>query len=151
MATHRRIDWHERIKAVGREYGVARQAVDDYVAALQRGDAALPPNTQRRDANTMAENLEGTYLIRLFSAFETGLRSYWQSVRDTIPPAKDLIDSVTARHEISIDWCDEVHEVREYRNSLVHESDEEVDPVPLAEAQGRLSRFFSKLPFEWSV
>jgi hypothetical protein len=151
MAAVRRIDWHERIKAVGREYEVARQAVEDYAAALQRGDAELPPQTTRRDANTMAENLEGTYLIRLFAAFETGLRSYWQSVRDTVPLTRVLIDSIAARHEISLDWCDAVHQVREYRNSLVHESDEQVDPISLADAQGRLSRFFSKLPFEWNT
>lgn len=99
----------------------------------------------------MADNLEATYLIRLFAAFETGLRSYWQSVRPTVPPVKDLIDSVTARREISLDSRDEVHQVREYRNSLVHETDEEIEPVTLADAQSRLSRFFSKLPFEWVV
>jgi hypothetical protein len=151
MVKERRTDWHERINAVEREFQVARRAVDDFVAALRRGEAKLPPQTSRRDANTMADNLEGTYLIRLFAAFETGLRSFWASVRETVPPAKDLIDAVAARHDVPNDWRNEVPQVREYRNSLVHEGDQEAEPITLADARGRLSRFFSRLPFTWKA
>ena len=82
----------ERIKAVEREFLSARKAVDDFLIALEQGTTQLPPNTKIRDVHTMSENLEGTYLIRLYAAFESGLRSYWSSLRDKNPPAKVLIE-----------------------------------------------------------
>jgi hypothetical protein len=149
MARHVRWDWLDRIKAVEREFLVARQAVDDFVAGMDSGAAKLPPNTKLRDANAMSDNLEGTYLIRLFSAFESGLRSYYATLKGTMPPAKDLIDAVAARRGIPDDDRDAVHEVREYRNGLVHES-EGAGSVNLREARSRLCTFFARLPDDWT-
>jgi hypothetical protein len=86
-----RDEWQERIRAVEREYLAARKAVDDFIQALNRGTTKLPPNTKLRDVNAMSDNLEGTYLIRLFAAFESGLRSFWRTVKpDTIPGRGEL-------------------------------------------------------------
>jgi hypothetical protein len=95
--------WIERIKAVEREYLAARKAVDDFITAMSRGTTTPPPNTEVRDVHTMSENLEGTYLIRLFAAFESGLRSYYATFKETTPPSKDLIDSIAARRRIPDD------------------------------------------------
>lgn len=149
MPTHDRWTWLERIKAVEREYLATRQAVDGFLAGLKAGTATMPPNTRLRDADTMSDNLEGTYLIRLFAAFESGLRSYWATVKDTAPRTTDLIDGIAARRSIPDDTRDSVHAVREYRNSLVHESDETTESVPLAKSRGRLCTFFARLPDEW--
>jgi hypothetical protein len=139
----------ERIKGVVREFLVARKATDQFMVALDRDPAELPANTKVRDAQAMSENLEGTYLLRLFAAFESGLRSYWASIRTTKPPVRDLVDSIAADRDVPDDLRDEVHEVREYRNNLVHESSEDVDPVSLAEARRRLCTFFARLPDNW--
>jgi hypothetical protein len=144
-----RDEWLERIKAVWREYLVARRAVDDFVAAPERSQSALPPNTKLRDAQAMNGNLEGTYLIRLFAAFESGLRSYYATLKVTTPPAADLIDSIAARRNVPDDLREEVHGVREYRNSLVHEGNEAVEAVELGEARSRLCTFFARLPDDW--
>lgn len=102
-----------------------------------------------RDVVNAANDLEGTYLIRLFAEFETGLRLYFETRRSTNPPAKDLLDSVTALCGISEEHRDNAHAVREYRNSLVHERVEEPDPISIATARSYLCCFFSKLPNEW--
>ena len=149
MATQDRWTWLERIKAVEREHLAARQAVDDFLAGLRSGTATMPPNTKLRDADTMSDNLEGTYLIRLFAAFESGLRSYWATIKDSSPRTTDLIDSIAARRSIPDDTRDAVHAVREYRNSLVHENDDETKPVPIDISRGRLCTFFARLPDEW--
>ena len=102
-----------------------------------------------RDVVNAANDLEGTYLIRLFAEFETGLRLCSETRRSTNPPAKDLLDSIVALCDISEEHRDNAHAVREYRNSLVHEREEELPPISIAEARSYLCCFFSKLPNEW--
>ena len=43
--------------------------------------------------------LEGTYIIRLFAEFETGLRLFWATIRETEPPTQHLLDGIAARRE----------------------------------------------------
>lgn len=151
MADHFRREWLERIKAVEREFLAARKAVDDFITAIREDPDRLPSNTNVRDANTMSNNLEGTYLIRLFAAFESGLRNRWESSRTTKPPVRDLIDSIAGSRGAPDELREQVHEVREYRNSLVHESDGETEPVALGVARGRLCTFFARLPENWEL
>src|ERR1700723_1468202 len=74
---HRRFDWHEHIKEVEGEYHAARLAIDHLKAGLNAN-----PNLLKRDDEARTylrdtdRNLEGTYLVRLFAAFEAALRSY---------------------------------------------------------------------------
>jgi hypothetical protein len=84
---------------------------------------------------------------RLFAEFETGLRLYWSTIRETEPPAQHLLDGIAARRGISPDRLAGAHAVREYRNSLVHERDEAM--ISIAEARGHLCRFFAFLPPVW--
>jgi hypothetical protein len=61
MARQRRREWFERIRAVEREFFVARKAVDDFLDAVRSGDTdRLPPNTKLRDVEAMSDALEGT-------------------------------------------------------------------------------------------
>lgn len=149
MAKQLRREWLERIKAVEREFLAARAAVNEFVSAIRIDPSKLPRNTQVRDANTMSDHLEGTYLIRLFAAFEAGLRSYRESRRATKPPVRDLVNSVAGEHGIPDELRDQVHEIREYRNTLVHEAEQEAEPVALSVARGRLCTYFARLPDEW--
>jgi hypothetical protein len=150
MARHLRWNWLHRIKAVEREFLVARKAIDEFIAAVDQGESSLPANTKVNDADAMLANLEGTYLIRLYAAFEAGLRSYYASIREKSPQTTDLINSVAARRQIPDDLRDKVHEVREYRNNLVHEGDEDISAVAIGNARSRLCTFFSWLPDDWA-
>lgn len=69
--------------------------------------------------------------------------------RPTEPRMRDLLDAIAARCYIPDDWLDHVHEVREYRNALIHEGEEKRTRITLATARRYLCRFFSRLPADW--
>lgn len=142
----------ERMRAIVREYRVAGIAARD-LQALFRSDPSVLSDEQLRneDFRHYQDNLESTYLIRLYAEFEAGLREAWGSAfgQVTSPRMRDLIDSVAARRLISEPWRDAVHDVRAYRNALVHEGGIDIPPIGLSEALGHLCRFFSALPLDW--
>ncbi len=84
-----RIEWIERIKGVEREYfavrlGVVRLLIDSRSDPAILAGSALRP----RDVEFAADRSEGTYLIRIFAEFETGLRLFWTAARGTDPPVR---------------------------------------------------------------
>ena len=96
-----------------------------------------------------AKRLEGTYIIRLFAEFETGLRLFWMTIKPTEPSTRALLDGIAARRGIPTDPLASAHTVRVYRNTLVHERDEEVAPISIGGARSHLCRFFAFLPESW--
>lgn len=145
------LEWLRRVKAVAGEHTAARLAADHLVTVAARDPTALRKGVTLRDLRVMAARLEGTYVVRLFAEFETGLRRFWPTARPTEPPSRTahLVDGLAATCRVPNDVREDVHAVREYRNGLVHERDEEVEPVPISECRGHLCRFFSYLPQDW--
>jgi hypothetical protein len=145
-------DWQTRIKAVEREFLAVRIAVDRLQQEVAREPAILRGRVEPRDLTRAAEALEGTYLTRMFAEFETGLRLYCATLRDTNPRTYELLNSLAGQRTIPDTDRDNAHLVREYRNSLVHErEDEEAEVVPIALARRDLCTFFSYLPREWAT
>jgi hypothetical protein len=141
--------WIGRIKSIERDYSATRLALDRLLAEARRDPVILARKLKVRDVAEASGRLEGTYLIRLFAEFETGLRRYWTTIRETEPPAQHLLDGIAARRDIPPARLADAHAVREYRNALVHERDEGVAPMSIAESRGRLCRFFAFLPPTW--
>jgi len=144
-----RFDWLVRIKAVDQEHAAMRQAADRFVADVRHDPTILRREVRPRDVAHASDHLEGTYLVRLFAEFETGLRSYWRAVRRTRPSAEVLIDRVADLRGIPAEVRDHTHGVRDYRNRLVHEREGGGTPVPIALARSRLCTFFDRLPRQW--
>ena len=100
-------------------------------------------------------NLEGTYLVRLFAAFEAAFRSYDQKLRHNDPNREEiasiLIDTIGGRRGqgISAAVREGAHAVRRVRNYWAHESEALPAPMTLAEARARLQTYLSWLPEEW--
>jgi len=94
-------------------------------------------------------DLAATYIVRIYSEFEVTLRSYWEKGmgKRTRPCAEVLYDRVASRVYVRSDVLDNVHTVREYRNSLVHGGP--ATPVTLGEARKYLCTYISNLPREW--
>lgn len=151
--------WEEafsRLSGVRDEFEAAKFSVAYAQSGISAGEgvlkagAAVKPSHLRR----CAENLEMTYLLRLFAAFEGVLRDYWRVARPSPRPRRTqmeiLIDRVAILCIIPSDTRDEAHEVREYRNSLVH-SDQTNDAAILdfQECKSRLGRFLGCLPTRW--
>ena len=147
----------DRIKGAEREYYAVAHAVAHHRPAVQAGDVVLPPATSLRDLDAAADQLESTYLIRVWAEFETALRSYRRHItgdpEDRVG-AENLIDwtaGVRQGRAISEDVRDDVHEVREYRNFLVHERDDQEPPAAIAIDVARrfLNIYLQKLPERW--
>ncbi len=74
---YRRFDWHQHITEVWGEYRSARAAVDHLKAAVAATPDLLKNDPVVREYLRDAHgNLAGTYIVRLFAAFEAALRSY---------------------------------------------------------------------------
>lgn len=151
----RRFDWHEHIKDVEGEYRAARYAIDHWRARLVVSpDLAARDDEARTYLGDAARNLEGTYLVRLFAAFEAALRSY-DRARHQDPArtldASALIETIGSRRGQGISRAvrQGAHAVRRVRNYWAHESDASIEPMPLREARARLQRYLSWLPEEW--
>jgi hypothetical protein len=149
---HDRDIWLERIKAIERDEHLAtRFAVDWLLKKAGSDPTVLQGRLRLRNLQHAAENLDFTYLIRLFAEFETGLRSFWSTFRVTNPPVRDLIEGVAARSKRVVPQVtiSNAHLVRKYRNLLVHESDEVADVISIDVARSYLCTFFSYLPKQW--
>jgi hypothetical protein len=152
---YRRFEWHEHIKDVEGEYKGARVAVDHFKAQL----IAMPDIMARDDEarvylRAADKNLEGTYLVRLFAAFEAALRSY-DRARHNAPTRTEvatvLIDSIGGRRGQGIlaSIREGAHAVRRVRNYWAHESDASQEPMTIADARARLQKYLSWLPEQW--
>lgn len=119
-----------------------------------RGDATLE-GVGVGDLISTSENMESTYLIRLWADFETAIRSYYgwrRNEPDSRIKTRDLIDAVAGvrlGRAISIDVREKVHVVREYRNSLVHARDDLLSAVALSDARRVLNLYLCRLPETW--
>ncbi|WP_435015952.1 hypothetical protein TA3x_003509 [Tundrisphaera sp. TA3] len=135
-----------RIKAIEREYLTMRLAAD---RLMQHGgaDASILREAGLRvaDLAQASARLEATYFIRLFAAFENALRDRWMTWRTTRPKMEDLVNGLASRRQIAADLLQEVHEARNYRNSLVHEFDERIAPITLASARRSTCLFLGYL------
>ncbi len=108
---------------------------------LKEFEAALSPGT-----------LESIFIIRLFAVFEGVLKDHHSlcHANDTVSPYASVswyIDRIAFfnRERISDKLVENVHEVRKYRNSLVH-SLPNGNAIVFTEALADLSKFAAKLP-----
>lgn len=152
----RRSDWHEYIMDVWREHRSTRAAVDRLKAALVENPELLRDDPDARKSLKKADkHLEGTYLVRLFAAFEAALRSYDRVVKGDphrTTDASTLIDQMGGKkgHGILTGVRQGAHEVRRLRNRWTHDSDLEPGPeLSIDQARARLQRYLSHLPDEW--
>ena len=141
--------WQERIKAVELEYKAMRQAADRFLRHSKDDPTILRKDLRHRMIVEASRKLEGTYVIRLFAEFETGVRKYWATIKSTYPRTQVLLDRLASHRKIDAEITKAVHLVRDFRNSLVHERKERPSPVSLEDARGYLCTFFAYLPEEW--
>lgn len=142
-------EWQGRIKAVEREFLVAQHGMGILREIARRDPTALAGDMRFREIEPVIKNMEATYVIRLFAEFESGLRQFWEVARGTDPGTRDLIDGVASLRRIPHEQRVAAHDVREHRNRLVHEREEQVEAVPIAKVRRLLIDFFRFLPTQW--
>jgi hypothetical protein len=142
--------WMGRIKAVEREYGAIRFGTDWLLVAVDDDPSILAGEVRRPDIRTASAHLEGTYIIRVFSEFETALQHFIRAFHIRRPNgAEALVHRVRDRGHIPQPDTEAVHRVREYRNVLVHERSRPVAPVTIREATSFLCTFLSRVQRIW--
>lgn len=147
-----RIEW---IAAVAREYLAAKSAADLLAAQLHADpNYGTTQGWDARDGAAFNENLESTYIVRLYAEFEAGLRDYWANHlnKTTHPPMVQLLPAL-ADQRLSVDRLEDADAVREYRNYLVHSEVGEPPPdmrtFTVAAAKTHLCYFFGRLDADW--
>jgi len=142
----------DRVRAIERELSVASLGCEFLKDGIREEPEVLSLRDLRpRDVDAYIKNLEPTYLVRLFAEFEAALRDLWRNGyrRKSDPLVRTLIDSVAVRCHISPANLKEVHRVRSFRNSVVHEGTLGSAEVEFGEARTALSKFLAMLPLNW--
>jgi hypothetical protein len=130
----------------------AGKAATAYFYEVCRSDPSCIPaaaNFRARDIRACHDDLEHTYLARMFAIFEMTLREFWERAvgRQSHPAVNRLMDRIALRCNVAVDHLAMAHSVREFRNALVHGGKSE--SVTLGDARSYLCRFLSNLPHEW--
>ncbi len=146
-----RSDVFSRVKSIEREHDAVRFATHRLLFIVQNDPTQLDNIIEIRDLRTASDKLEATYFVRLFAEFEAALRNFWQTTRKKDPPSRtrDLLDGIGAREKIPNDVREDAHKVREFRNSLVHEGENELKRLDLRTARKYLLIFLGRLPPNW--
>ncbi len=93
-------EWLTRIKKVEREYVAMYHAAERFQQAARADPTILKDDLRQNEIGRACRNLEGTYVMRLFAEFETGIRQFWATKWDTEPRMVDLLDGLAARCSI---------------------------------------------------
>jgi len=102
-----------------------------------------------RDIRDCHEDLESTYTVRVFAEFESQLRGCWRDYfnRQKRTPTEVLVDRVADRCSMPVAVVNNVHVVREYRNTLIHGGSGV--PLTLTDARKYLLKYLGDLPKDW--
>ena len=147
--------WEKRIKSVERQYHTMR-----FGTVRLRLDVARDPTIARQSAQQLfigdaEDDLEVTYLVRMFAEFESGLRSFWRASRGqrrhTRPQTSQLLDAIASNRRIGDEVLNNAHVVRTYRNALIHDNDrnENFEEIRIGDARRDLLLYFGRLPYLW--
>jgi hypothetical protein len=137
----KRLDCHSRIKRAKANYDTAHQAVSVFITLVENDPGILYDNgLELNTLKVMLATLHEVYFAHMFACFETSIRHFWTTtVRNTKPGTEQLPQ----------DDLDTAHDIRDYRNSIIHD-----DHIPrrlftIVEALGPLNVFLARLPLEW--
>ena len=147
----RRLDCHNAIKQVKSSYQTALQTVNVLIGiVIEQPEYLYRHELSLVELRNLAEELHAIYFARMFASFESSLRHYWRtSVRDSKPLTQQLISSIAGRLGVSQDTLDTVHEIRDFRNYLIHEERAVKRRFTIDEASGHLNTYLARLPLEW--
>jgi hypothetical protein len=147
----RREHCHRRINQVVLSYRTVLQTVEVLIQLAKSDPKYLHVNKLELSAlQALTGELHDVYFVRVFACFESDLRHYWRtSVRDTKPPTEQLLSSIAARCGIPQNKINAVHDVRVFRNFLIHEEHEIRERLTIDDALKALNGYLAWLPLEW--
>ena len=150
----RRSEAYRRFERIRDELECARSALTILLRDWHVHGTSLATSRGRNltvtDFRRCLSNLELTYIVRLFAAFEGTLRDYWlRGVgRKTEPGMKLLMEGIASRRRMDRTTLDNAHLIREFRNDIMHESVQSIR-FDFAATASVLGAYLSWLPVEW--
>jgi hypothetical protein len=142
--------WMRRIKDAEREHRCVQISLDRLIHAARIDSQVIVGEVEFLDLLVARDALEGTYIVRLFSEFETALREYLRFRGLRLPASTEaLINKVRDLKNIGSRIAAAAHTVREYRNALVHHRLTTVAPLTVVAVRSTLCRYLSWLQHEW--
>ncbi|HZU38361.1 MAG TPA: hypothetical protein VFA18_20720 [Gemmataceae bacterium] len=146
-----------RISAVLQEYLAAKTASDLLTAQTKANPSyGLQQGWDPRAGVAFTDNLEATYIIRIYAEFEAALRDYWLTYRGraTRPKMYQLVNQAIPDQAFSQDVIDNADDVRQFRNFLVHDIEDEpgenIVTFTVPEAKSHLCAYLGRLDPAWS-
>lgn len=145
---------YQRLFRVRDEMEAARFALSVVLRDWHDHLAAAPSPSGRAlshgDLHRCLENMEITYIMRLFGTWEAILRDYWLNGvgRTTQPDLVQLVNSLATRRGVDPGTLATVHDLRDFRNDIVHEN-VQVLRYDYSQVAKGLSTFVSYLPQQW--
>ncbi len=144
------IHWLGKIKFVEKEYNAIRFATDRLLFQARGDPNILKSTVEMGHIVNASDRLEGTYIIRLFAEFETGLKAFLRATKTRIPgKAEKLLDRVASKVKMLDELLRNAHAIRDFRNHLVHNREEARTPFAIRKATSHLCTFFGRLPATW--
>ena len=132
-------------------YDAARQATTYYHTACQKRPGLLiKASISLNDIYESNNDLEKTYIIRIFAEFEKALRDYYKNgmTRPRRPNVEVLMERVASNCYVHADVLRDADSVRDYRNGLIHDSHECLE-IPIRITKSYLGKYLSFLPQNW--
>ena len=147
----RRGDCHDGIKGVRLRFELARQTIRTFrEIARQRPELLHDRDLDEARLVALKQELHDVYFTRMFASFESSLRHFWRmTVRDSRPSTETLLTSIAIRRGVPQDTLDAVHEVRKFRNHLIHDEHEDALRFTIDEASRHLNTYLARLPLVW--
>lgn len=139
------------LKSIEHEYRVALLAMNRLEVQARLDPTVLDNDMRVRGIGEALSNLNGTYAIRLFAEFETGLRVFWVATRNEPEPSRvaEIIDRIASRYGIGDEERTNAHRSRSYRNRQIHANQEKDETIKVSECRRFLCCFLGKMPSTW--
>jgi hypothetical protein len=146
-----RIHCHDRIKQAKRSYEAALHTVNVLLELVTlQPKLIFEHELDLNEIRQLKQELHEVYFVRMFASFESSVRDYWRtSVRDTKPLTERLLNSVAGRRGVPEDIVDTVHEIRDFRNCLIHGDHVGETQFTIDEASRILNTYLARLPLQW--
>ena len=145
-----RYDWLRRLKDSEERYRTARWALGVARRGVAEGRIGTTEEVTVAAVDRVLRESEDVYLVQLFAVFEEACRRCLgdHHGRDPHIRTRDLIDTLAARWSVTGEVRRRVHEIREYRNRLIHSGDDQ-PALEYGTARTNLSRFLGCAPDAW--
>lgn len=143
-----------RLRRVRDELNAVREAIS-YVRRHGQQESVLREiNAVTQDDLSLADsNAEQTYFIRLYAEFEGILKDHLTTNHSNVnksekPKVDWLIRQIVRAEHLAIDpnLRIKMNAVRDFRNSVAHQTSASATSVPFDDALSILNRFVTKLP-----